>query len=81
MADTKKKDKVTKDMSINSILEKHPESAAVFMKHGFHCLGCVAAQFETLEQGAQAHGIDPGKLIKEINENIDGEGKKEKEKK
>ncbi len=68
MAEEKKTEKVTKDMAISKILEKKPESAAVFMKHGFHCLGCVAAQFETLEQGAKAHGIDADKLIKEINE-------------
>jgi len=71
MTDEKSKGKVTKDMSISNILEKHPESAAVFMKHGFHCLGCMAAQFETLEQGAQAHGVDADMLIKEINENLD----------
>ncbi len=70
-----KEGKVTKDMAITEIIEKHPESIAVFAKHEFHCLGCVAAQFETLEQGAKAHGIDAGKLVNEINE------AKEKEKK
>lgn len=63
----KKKQEITKKMSITEIIEKSPESIAVFMKHGFHCLGCVAAQFETLEDGAAAHGIDADMLVKEIN--------------
>ena len=59
---------VTKDINIRELVEKHPKSIAVLMKHGFHCLGCVAAQFETLEQGAKAHGIDVNELVKDINE-------------
>jgi hybrid cluster-associated redox disulfide protein len=64
----KKEKQITKDIGIRELVEKHPESIAVLMKHGFHCLGCIAAQFETLEQGAKAHGIDPDKLVKELNE-------------
>ena len=82
MAEGKKAGKVTKDMAITEILEKRPEAAAVLLKHGFHCLGCVAAQFETLEQGAKAQGIDPDMLVKEINkasEKESSEKGKEKE--
>ena len=64
----KEKGAVTKEINIRELVEQHPESIEVLMKHGFHCLGCVAAQFETLEQGAKAHGIDPDELVKEINE-------------
>jgi hybrid cluster-associated redox disulfide protein len=33
-----------------------------------HCLGCVIAQGETLEQAAEVHGLNPDELIKELNE-------------
>ena len=69
MAEKKnEKEEIKKDIGIKDLVENHPESVEVLMKHGFHCLGCVAAQFETLEQGAKAHGIDPDMLVKEINE-------------
>ena len=38
-------------MSIAEIVTKYPETLEVFMEHGLHCIGCVAAQFENLEQG------------------------------
>lgn len=58
---------ITKDMSIADIVEKNPETMAVFMKHGMHCIGCIASQFETLEEGLNAHGIDVEQFMKEIN--------------
>jgi hybrid cluster-associated redox disulfide protein len=60
--------KITKEMKIEEILQKHPESVEIFLKHGFHCLGCAAASFENLEDGAKAHGIDADKLVEELNE-------------
>jgi hybrid cluster-associated redox disulfide protein len=60
-------EKITKDMSIMEIVQKHPETTDVFMKHGLHCIGCAAARFETLEQGAEAHGIDVEKFVKDLN--------------
>jgi hybrid cluster-associated redox disulfide protein len=61
---------IKKTMGIREIVEKYPESIGVLASHGFHCLGCIAAQFETLEQGAQAHGIDPDKLVEEMNKAV-----------
>ncbi|MCK4927909.1 MAG: DUF1858 domain-containing protein, partial [Candidatus Aenigmarchaeota archaeon] len=40
---------------------------SVFQDHGLHCIGCFAAAFETLEQGAMAHGLDIDKLLKDLN--------------
>ena len=60
-------EKITKKMNIGEIATKHPETMEVFMKHGMHCIGCVAARFETLEQGCEAHGIDADKLVEDLN--------------
>lgn len=62
--------KVTKDMSIIEIVQTYPETIEVFAKHGLGCIGCAAARFENLEAGAKVHGIDPDKLVEEINEII-----------
>jgi hybrid cluster-associated redox disulfide protein len=63
--------KITKEMKIEEILQTHPESVEVFLKHGFHCLGCAAASFENIEDGAKAHGIDIDKIVEELNEVVD----------
>jgi len=56
-----KKQKITKKMSIGEIFEKFPDKndalAAAMMASGLHCLGCAAANFETLEMGCKAHGM------------------------
>ncbi|MFW9958601.1 MAG: DUF1858 domain-containing protein [Candidatus Odinarchaeota archaeon] len=62
---------VNKNMSIAEVVMKWPETAGAFMEAGLHCYGCAAARFETIEQGALAHGIDPDKLIEAINEIVE----------
>lgn len=59
--------KVTKEMSIIEIVQNYPESLEVFAKYGLGCIGCAAARFENLEAGAKVHGVDPEKMVEEIN--------------
>ena len=61
------KNMITKEMSITEIVEKFPETTPVFFEHGMYCLGCMASQFESLEQGALAHGIDVDSLVADLN--------------
>ena len=63
--------KITKQMKIDEVLKKHPKTVTVFTKHGFHCIGCAAASFESIEQGALAHGVDVEKLIKDLNKTVE----------
>ena len=63
----KNKIKITKDMTFAEIIQKKPASIEVLFKAGMHCFGCARMSFETLEQGCSAHGIDAGKILKEIN--------------
>lgn len=64
-------EKVTKDMGIIEIVQKHPEAMSVFAKYGLGCIGCAAARFENLEAGAKVHGVDPEQMVAEINELIE----------
>ena len=58
---------ITKDMSIMEVVQKYPDTVPVFMTSGMGCIGCAAAHFENIEQGAGAHGIDIDELIKNLN--------------
>lgn len=72
-------EKITKNMTLGDIISKHPESAAVIMKYGLHCIGCHVAAWETLEQGSKAHGLDDAQIeqmVKDVNAEIE---KKKKE--
>lgn len=63
--------KITSKMSIGDVVSKYPETIEVFFKHGLHCVGCAIAQFENVEQGAKAHGIDVKKLIDDLNKAVE----------
>jgi len=67
--------KVTAKSKIGDIVAKHPETVEVFLEHGLHCIGCFASQFETLEQGCKAHGIDCKKLVGDLNKAIEEDKK------
>ena len=63
----KSADVITKQSNIELTLTKHPEVIPVLYQFGFGCIGCVAAHFETIEEGAAAHGIDADELVKAMN--------------
>ena len=63
----KAKKEITKKMSFSEIIEKNPKALEILLKNEMHCIGCPMAQMETLEEGAKAHGLDPDKLVKELN--------------
>ena len=59
--------KITKKSNLQKIVEKYPASAEILMENGFHCLGCVLSAFETLEEGAKAHGFSKSQIARLIN--------------
>ena len=63
--------KIKKDMTMGEIVNNYPESVEVMEKEGPHCPTCPMAQMETLEAGARAHGLDPDKLVKKLNEKVE----------
>ncbi len=64
---------ITKDMSITEVVMKWPDTVGTFMEYGLHCVGCIAARFENIEQGAAAHGIPVDDLIEALNNTVKAE--------
>lgn len=62
---------LTKEMSIMEVVQKYPETIAVFQEFGMGCIGCAAAHFETIEQGANAHGMDIPALMEALNKAVE----------
>jgi hybrid cluster-associated redox disulfide protein len=63
---SQRRSKITKKMTIGEIIKKYPKSIFVFIDYGFHCIGCPAAQTETLEEAAEVHQIDLQKLLRDL---------------
>jgi len=60
-------DKITADMNIREVIDKYPETIAVFAKYNIGCIGCIAASFENIKDIAAVHGIDVKKFVEELN--------------
>ncbi|MBP3464360.1 MAG: DUF1858 domain-containing protein [Clostridia bacterium] len=58
---------IEKTTKIGDLLEKNPDKADILLEAGMHCLGCMAAQEETLEEACEVHGIDVDELIEKLN--------------
>jgi hybrid cluster-associated redox disulfide protein len=58
---------IHKNMTILEVVSKYPETVAVFEEFGLGCVGCRAALFEDIEEGAKVHGVDVEKLITSLN--------------
>ncbi len=59
-----------KEMAISEIMEKSPKAVEFLSMYGLNCATCFAANFDTLKEGAQVHGMTEEELdemIEEIN--------------
>ncbi|MBR6880906.1 MAG: DUF1858 domain-containing protein [Clostridiales bacterium] len=66
---------VTKDTIIGDVVAADPGVAPVLMNAGLHCLGCVMATGETIEEACYVHGMDCDQLISELNAYFEGASK------
>ncbi len=59
---------------LGTILEECPRAAELLAEYGLHCISCFANQFDTLEMGAQVHGMtddDLNDMVNEINTELE----------
>ncbi len=73
MQEAKTQNLITENMTVGDVIEKYPEAAEIFGKHGLSCIGCSVNAFETVGVGARGHGMSDRQIaimIKEANEAI-----------
>ena len=58
---------ISKNDIIGDVLDRHAETAQLFLNIGMHCLGCPASRGETIEEACYVHGADADKLIEALN--------------
>ena len=61
----------TKDMRIADLLDIDRGIAAILMGSGMHCVGCMAAAGESLEEACAVHGLSADEMIEKINEYLE----------
>ncbi len=63
---------ITKEMKIEEILRRYPQTVPAFARFGIDCAGCQLSEFENLEHGARVHGIDLAALLRALNDAVEG---------
>lgn len=71
--------KITKDMIVEDVLTKYPETLSVFVKQG-HCFGLLAnpvarkslAKLVTIGQACKLHFINVERLLEDLNKAVEG---------
>jgi hybrid cluster-associated redox disulfide protein len=61
---------IRKDMKIEDVLRKFPQTISVFRRFGIDCAQCQLSEYEDLEHGARVHGIDLDALLRGLNESL-----------
>lgn len=58
---------ITKDLNLGELMINFPHEAEILVNdYGLHCVGCMAAAFETLEEGLKGHGYTDKQIDKII---------------
>ena len=61
---------IRKEMKIEDVLRKYPQTVAVFQRFGIDCADCQLSQYEDLEHGAKVHKINLELLLQGLNDSL-----------
>ena len=59
--------------TVAEILDAYPQTIRVFFDHHMICVGCVMAEFDTLEDAAANYNIPIAQLLEELDDQIRGD--------
>ncbi len=62
--------KINKEMTIGELLRTYPQTIEALLEFNMGCIGCPAAQGETLEEAAMVHGINVDLLLEKLNQAV-----------
>lgn len=61
---------ISKDMLIIDLLRRFPQAKEVLKEHGMACVDCMGSIQETVEKGAEVHGLDLDALLTDLRQTI-----------
>ena len=72
---------ITKFDRLNVIVEECPRAGELLAEYGLHCVNCFANEYDTIEMGAQVHGMseeEVDEMVEEINAELEKEFRRSK---
>ena len=62
---------IDKTILVSEILEKHPQTAPVFLKYQMLCVGCLVAPFHSIEDACLEHDLNEDAFRADLTTAID----------
>ncbi len=59
---------VTADSLVKDVVERHPETVLVFVRHRLQCVGCDISPYHTIADSAREHAVSIEPLLGELNQ-------------
>jgi len=67
MDETRLKQEIGAGHLVQEIVEEHPQTVLIFVRHGLQCAGCYISPYHTIADSAQAYGIPLEPLLRDLN--------------
>jgi hybrid cluster-associated redox disulfide protein len=58
---------ITADSLVQDVIERHPETILVFVRHRLQCVGCDISPFHTIADSAREHAVTIEPLLGDLN--------------
>lgn len=62
--------KITAEMNIVEVVDKHPQTIKVFFRHGMQCTGCYICGFHSIAESAKQYGVELELLLNDLDDVI-----------
>jgi hybrid cluster-associated redox disulfide protein len=57
-------------MLVSEVMQRWPQTAAVFLRHRMNCIGCEMSVFEALSDAARIYDIRSEQFIRELEQAV-----------
>ena len=61
---------ITADCIVQGVIERHPQTIAIFARHGLQCVGCYISPFHTIADSAREHALTLEPLLDDLNQAV-----------
>ena len=61
---------ITAVVLVQEVVDRHPQSIAVFLSHGLKCPGCYISPFHTIADVAREYALAIEPLLRDLNRAI-----------
>jgi hybrid cluster-associated redox disulfide protein len=58
---------ITADSLVKEVVEHHPQTIAIFARHGLQCVGCYISPFHTIADSAREYALRVEPLLGDLN--------------